>query len=74
MAAGNSHIVPNPHDAEEQMRPYLGRILDAEEATNAAGPVRLAGAALILTRRTAAEIGALNAALAKALELLGVQR
>lgn len=65
---------PNAHDVEEAMRPYLGRVHDAAEATEALGLVPVSGAALELVRCQAAEMRALNAALDHLLDLNGVHR
>lgn len=56
------HETPNPHDAEEQLRPYLGEV---HEAMQDASDLR--------QRLTPIE-RAQRAALDKALDLLGVQR
>lgn len=60
------HETPNPHDAEEQLRPYLGRVHEATEAVQSATSDQLEDAAT-------EEANALSAALNKALELLGVR-
>jgi hypothetical protein len=52
----------NPHDAEEQLKPYLAKVVDAEESRSPE--------AFCSPKHT----HALEQALDKALELLGVQR
>ncbi len=66
-----THATPNPHDAEEAMRPLLGKVHDAAEAVVNASSTDDVDEAFEVTEKYAT---ALQAALVRSLELLGVQR
>jgi hypothetical protein len=65
------HQTPNPHDAEEQLRPVLGLVFETNdalaEARRGTDGTEWLGAALT-------HVTALETALAESLQLLGVQQ
>jgi hypothetical protein len=60
------HQTPNPHDVEEQLRPYLAELFESQNA-----PAQLGQSRMRSIDRT---LIAYDRALGKALQLLGVQR
>lgn len=60
------HETPNPHDAEEQLRPYLGELFESQNDAAQIGQSRM--------RSIDRTLIAYDRALGKALQLLGVQR
>lgn len=71
------HQTPNPHDAEEALKPLQGALFEAQEALNGWNPAAYPtheSATTAWDLASDAVMDAQDAVIAKALELLGVQR